>query len=90
MSLPKNNRVPEPRERIDARHMNQRVVLVGVGRDREYTNQGISHYADGDERVMGALPLKILKPASEQEVKTKVVEAYQHMGSSYLNLSRYG
>jgi transketolase len=70
-------------------HMNQHVVLVGVGIGREYANQGISHYADGDEEVMRTLPLKILTPLSKEDVKEKVIDAYHHKGTSYLRLSRY-
>ena len=70
-------------------YMKQHVVLVGVGRGREYTNQGISHYADGDEQVMGVLPIKILTPKTKKEVKKGVIEAYKVKGTYYLRLSRY-
>jgi len=70
-------------------HMNQHVILVGVGRGREYANQGISHYADGDEQVMSTLPLKILTPEAKNDVKEKVLEAYRNKRTSYLRLSRY-
>jgi len=70
-------------------HMDQHVILVGIGRGREYTNQGISHYADGDDLVMKTLPLKILTPDSKEEVRGKIIEAYFHKGTSFLRLSRY-
>lgn len=70
-------------------HMNQHVILVGVGKGREYTNQGISHYADGDDKVMSTLPIKILTPETKEDVKKKVIEAYNERRTSYLRLSRY-
>ena len=46
-----------------ASHMDQHICFVGVGREDEYTNNGISHYAYGDEQVLDAIPnLRILTP----------------------------
>lgn len=70
-------------------HMDQHVILVGAGKDREYENQGISHYADGDEEVMKILPLNILTPKTKEDVQEKVTEAYKGKGTYYLRLSRY-
>lgn len=70
--------------------MNQKVILVGVGLDKEYTNQGISHYSNGDENILKLLPnLKIFTPKTKEDVKKIVKKAYQEKGPSYIRLSRY-
>jgi transketolase len=71
--------------------MNQHVILVGVGLDEEYENQGISHYAYGDKQVLTALPnLKVLTPETKEEVKKCIKYAYENPAPYYIRLSRYG
>ncbi|MBW2989044.1 hypothetical protein KY358_01865 [Candidatus Woesearchaeota archaeon] len=70
-------------------YMDQHVILVGVGRGREYSNQGISHYSDGDNEVMAALPLNILVPETKDSVREDVISSYEGEGTYYLSLSRY-
>lgn len=70
--------------------MNQKVILIGVGLDKEYTNQGISHYSDGDEKMLKLLPnLKIFTPKTKEDVKKYIKKAYQEKGPSYIRLSRF-
>ena len=69
--------------------MNQHVVLVGVGLNEEYTNFGLTHYSNGDEKILSTMPIRVLTPKSKEEVKPMVEEAYSSMGPSYIRLSRY-
>jgi transketolase len=71
--------------------MNQHVILIGVGLDEEYKNQGISHYAYGDKQVLSAIPnLKILTPETKEEVVKYIKLAYEVPGPYYIRLSRFG
>ena len=73
-----------------ASHMNQHIVLVGTGKEDEYTNQGISHYSFGDEQILNAIPnLKVFTPKTKEEVAVQVKKAYELDGASYIRLSRF-
>ena len=51
------------------------VKLVGSGRDKDYIHDGISHWAEDDEKILSALPnIQIFKPLSEIELKTQFIE----------------
>jgi len=46
------------------------VKLLGSGRDRDYSHDGISHWAHDDEAVLASLPnIKIFKPADLRELQ---------------------
>lgn len=70
-------------------HMNQHVVLTGVGLNQEYANYGLSHYSSEDLDVLRTIPIKVLTPETKEDVAKKVLEAYLYKGTSYLRLSKY-
>ena len=69
--------------------MGPQVVLVGVGKDREYTNFGLTHYSFGDEAILATIPIKVLTPEKKSDVEMIVDEAYNNHGPSYIRLSRF-
>lgn len=69
--------------------MNQHVVLVGVGKDDEYTNFGITHYTFGDKEVLDAVKIRVDTPNSKEDVSRSVFEAYRFDGPTYIRLSRF-
>lgn len=65
------------------------VKLVGSGRDKDYSHDGISHWADDDELVLKSLPnIKIYKPNSEKELEEIFPEFLFSKNPCYLNLKR--
>lgn len=65
------------------------VKLVGSGRDQDYSHDGISHWANDDEKVLSALPnIKIFKPNSDQELIDIFQEFLYCNSPAYLNLKR--
>lgn len=65
------------------------VKLVGAGRNKDYSHDGISHWADDDEQVLSSLPnIKIFKPSSENELIKILPEFLYSSQPSYLNLKR--
>ncbi len=71
--------------------MKQHVILVGVGINEEYTNQGISHYAFGDEEILKTIPnLKVLTPKTKKEVQKIMKQVISQPGTYYIRLSRFG
>lgn len=65
------------------------VKLVGSGRDKDYSHDGKTHWADDDEQVLSALPnIKILKPNSEQELEEAFHDFIYSPTPIYLNLKR--
>jgi transketolase len=65
------------------------VKLVGAGRNKDYSHDGISHWADDDEQVLSSLPnIKIFKPSSEKELIKILPEFLYSSQPSYLNLKR--
>lgn len=72
-------------------HMNQHAILVGVGLDDEYTNNGISHYSFGDKEVLNAMPnLNVITPETKEDVAQKVMQVYNKPAPYYLRLGRFG
>jgi len=71
-------------------HMNLHAILVGVGLGEEYTNNGISHYSNGDEQVLLAMPnLSVITPKLKSDVSQMVISAYENPAPYYLRLSRF-
>lgn len=70
-----------------AAYMKANIIVVGVGRDEEYKNNGISHYAYEDRELMSMLPIMIYQPEKKEQVKDAVMSAY-NTGMSYISLSK--
>lgn len=65
------------------------VKLVGSGRDKDYSHDGISHWAEDDEKILSCLPnIKIFKPQSEDELKQDFDKFLYSKTPAYLNLKR--
>jgi transketolase len=68
---------------------NIRVKLIGSGRDKDYSHDGLSHWAHDDEIVLKALPnIKIYKPKGIVELEAIWPEFINSMEPAYLNLTR--
>jgi len=65
------------------------VKLIGSGRDKDYSHDGISHWAHDDEIVLSSLPnIKIYKPKSIAELENIWPEFINEKIPAYLNLTR--
>lgn len=66
------------------------VKLVGVGRDKDYDHDGMSHWAHDDEAILAALPnIRIYKPNSDAELSALMPEFLGSKQPCYLNLTRF-
>ena len=65
------------------------VKLIGSGRDKDYSHDGLSHWAHDDEIVLKALPnIKIYKPKDIAELEAIWPEFINSPEPAYLNLTR--
>jgi transketolase len=65
------------------------VKLIGSGRDRDYSHDGISHWAHDDEQVLSALPnIGIHKPDSINDLENIWNKFINSIQPEYLNLTR--
>jgi transketolase len=65
------------------------VKLIGSGRDKDYSHDGLSHWAHDDEQVLAALPnIKIYKPESIEELERIWPDFINGAEPAYLNLTR--
>lgn len=65
------------------------VKLIGSGRDKDYSHDGLSHWAHDDEIVLKALPnIKIYKPKDIAELEAVWPEFINSLEPAYLNLTR--
>lgn len=65
------------------------VKLIGSGRDKDYSHDGLSHWAHDDEQVLAALPnIKIYKPKDIGELTNVFDEFIYSPVPAYLNLTR--
>jgi len=65
------------------------VKLIGSGRDKDYSHDGLSHWAHDDELVLNALPnIKIYKPKDIEELESIFQEFLYSKEPAYLNLMR--
>jgi len=65
------------------------VKLIGSGRDKDYSHDGLSHWAHDDEQVLAALPnIKIYKPKSIEELEHIWPDFINSPEPAYLNLTR--
>lgn len=75
------------RNYVNAEHIP--VKLIGSGRDKDYSHDGLSHWAHDDEQVLAALPnIKIYKPADVAELKQCFRDFLFKDEPAYLNLTR--
>ena len=73
--------------RNDVCFQNANVKIVGMGSGLSWSTLGPSHHTTEDVAVLRAIPnLKILNPASPEEVKKVVVAAYEIVGPVYIRL----
>lgn len=65
------------------------VKLIGSGRDKDYSHDGLSHWAHDDEQVLSALSnIKIYKPESIEELERIWPDFINGLEPAYLNLIR--
>ena len=65
------------------------VKLIGSGRDRDYSHDGVSHWAHDDETVLKALPnIGCFKPGSIVELENVWDRFINSNKPEYLNLTR--
>jgi len=65
------------------------VKLIGSGRDKDYSHDGMSHWAHDDDAVLKSLPnIKIYKPNSLHELELCWKEFLFSTNPCYLNLVR--
>lgn len=65
------------------------VKLIGSGRDKDYSHDGLSHWAHDDEIVLKALPnIKIYKPVDINSLELIWDEFLYSKEPAYLNLLR--
>jgi len=65
------------------------VKLIGSGRDKDYSHDGLTHWAHDDETVLAALPnIKIYKPKDITELEITFQQFLYSKEPAYLNLTR--
>lgn len=65
------------------------VKLVGAGRDKDYSHDGISHWAEDDEKILSCLPnVRVYKPQTEDELIEQFENFLYTNEPAYLNLRR--
>lgn len=65
------------------------VKLVGSGRDKDYSHDGISHWAEDDELILKSLPnIKIYKPTTINDLHEVWIDFLYSDKPCYLNLKR--
>jgi len=65
------------------------VKLIGSGRDKDYSHDGLSHWAHDDEQVLSSLSnIKIYKPKTIEELELMFPEFLYSKDPAYLNLTR--
>jgi transketolase len=75
------------RNYVDYERVN--IKLLGSGRDRDYSHDGISHWAHDDEKVLAALPnIEVYKPDSLEELDMDFDQWINSTSPGYLNLMR--
>lgn len=70
-------------------HEKANVKIVGAGRDKDYGNNGFSHWADDDKEVMSVFQhIDKWWPQDEEELQNKFQSWLYASGPAYLNLRR--
>ena len=63
--------------------------LIGSGRDKDYSHDGVSHWAHDDEIVLKSLPnIEVFKPNSILELEQQWPKFLYSPSPAYLNLTR--
>lgn len=75
------------RNYVDYERVN--IKLLGSGRNKDYSHDGISHWAHDDETVLRALPnIEVYKPGSLEELDINFSQWINSAKPGYLNLTR--
>jgi transketolase len=65
------------------------IKLLGSGRDKDYSHDGITHWAHDDEEVLSSLPnINVYKPADLVELEKDFTQWINSSEPAYLNLMR--
>ena len=65
------------------------VKLIGSGRDKDYSHDGISHWAHDDRDVLSALPeIETYRPETLEELSSNFTDWIRKPVPAYLNLRR--
>lgn len=65
------------------------IKLLGSGRDKDYSHDGITHWAHDDEEVLSSLPnISVYKPADLIELEEDFLDWINSSSPAYLNLMR--
>lgn len=65
------------------------IKLLGSGRDKDYSHDGISHWAHDDQQVLAALPnIESYRPADLAELEQDFADWINSERPGYLNLMR--
>jgi len=65
------------------------IKLLGSGRDKDYSHDGITHWAHDDEEVLSSLPnINVYKPADLTELEKDFTQWINSSEPAYLNLMR--
>jgi transketolase len=65
------------------------IKLLGSGRDKDYSHDGITHWAHDDEEVLSSLPnISVYKPADLVELEDDFLDWINSSSPAYLNLMR--
>jgi len=70
-------------------HEKTPVILVGSGRDKDYTHDGFSHWAEEDKKIMGIFGnIKSYWPETKEDVARLTKEVIKGKAPVYINLRR--
>lgn len=65
------------------------IKLLGSGRDKDYSHDGITHWAHDDEEVLSSLPnINVYKPADLTALEKDFTQWINSSEPAYLNLMR--
>jgi len=65
------------------------IKLLGSGRNKDYSHDGITHWAHDDEEVLSSLPnISVYKPADLVELEDDFLDWINSSSPAYLNLMR--
>lgn len=65
------------------------IKLLGSGRDKDYSHDGISHWAHDDRKVLEALPnIESYRPLDTKELERDFASWINSKSPAYLNLTR--
>ncbi len=64
------------------------VKLIGSGRNREYGNQGFTHWCTDDKEIMAKCNIRVFYPDKKEEIPLILKLMITNKKPAYLNLSR--